>query len=176
MHNDMISYVFEAGGTLRKLAVINGRHGNVGFIDMDNNGKLEVYFMDWTFAYWWTCFCASPAPEVILRYENGHFKIAADLMRKQPPTPEDIEAYIRKVRKGDGWALEDNLYSPSRPPSSLWGYMLDLIYSGNADSAWKYLHRAWPAGIPGKEKFAKAFREQLAESPYWPAIKAMNRN
>ena len=56
----------------------------------------------------------------------------------------------------------------------LWGTMLDLIYSGHEEGAWKFLDTAWPSKVRGKDVFARDFRAQLAKSPYWPAVKAMN--
>ena len=39
---------------------------------------------------------------------------------------------------------------------------------------WKFLDDAWPPKVRGKDVFARDFRAQLAKSPYWPAVKAMN--
>ena len=44
--------------------------------------------------------------------------------------------------------------------------MLDLIYAGNMDSAWRLLDKAWPANQPNKEVFLKDFKEQLMASAY----------
>jgi hypothetical protein len=52
--------------------------------------------------------------------------------------------------------------------------MLDLIYSGHDAEAWKFLDAAWPPKVSGKDSFARDFRAQLAKSPYWPAVTAMN--
>jgi hypothetical protein len=52
--------------------------------------------------------------------------------------------------------------------------MLDLIYSGHADDAWKFLDDAWPSKVQGKDAFARDFRAQLAKSKYWPTVEAMN--
>jgi hypothetical protein len=52
--------------------------------------------------------------------------------------------------------------------------MLDLIYTGNMDSAWKFFDKAWDKSFNGKKKFLREFREQLQTSPYWFQIRKMN--
>jgi hypothetical protein len=49
--------------------------------------------------------------------------------------------------------------------------MLDLIYGGHPEMAWKFLDVAWPPKVHGKERFARDFRNQLAKSKYWQARK-----
>lgn len=173
MHCCLISSVFEIDDHFRKVATINGMHSGVGFTDLNGDGKLEVTFRDWTFAYWWTSFAASPAPGLILSYQDGSYKLAADLMRKPAPTVTELEERVERVRDGDSWAVMDNL-SGGIPPSHFWGYTLDLIYSGNAKYAWKFVDMAWPQNSTGKEEFIKAFKKRLAMSPYWREIEAMN--
>jgi hypothetical protein len=173
MHCAYLSYIFQIDAEFRQVAAVNGLHSEPRFEDLDRDGKLEILLDDWTFAYWWTCFADSPAPRVILRYCSGAYKPATDLMRKPAPTQREMEEHLHRVRKGEGWA-EKNGYYETTPPSHLWGYMLDLIYSGNAVSAWKFLDRAWPQSMAGKDEFVRAFKEQLATSEYWPEIEAMN--
>lgn len=57
-----------------------------------------------------------------------------------------------------------------KAPSDLWGKMLDLIYSGNRDSAWKLLDMSWPANHPNKTEFLEEFKIQLATSPFYRDI------
>jgi hypothetical protein len=94
-------------------------------------------------------------------------------MRKPAPAQKEIEEHLRRVRKGEGWA-EENGYDRTAPPSHLWGYMLDLIYSDNAAWAWEFLDRTWPQSIAGKDEFLTDFKATLATSEYWPEIEAMN--
>jgi hypothetical protein len=44
--------------------------------------------------------------------------------------------------------------------------MLDLIYTGNEQTAWQYFEMVWPPKRQGKELFLKDFKAQLAESYY----------
>jgi len=52
--------------------------------------------------------------------------------------------------------------------------MLDLIYTGNMNAAWKFFDKAWVKRVKGKDKFLREFREQLKTSPYWSEIEKMN--
>ena len=52
--------------------------------------------------------------------------------------------------------------------------MLELIYTGHARLAWDFAERAGPPARPGKEAFLTEFRAPLAQSPYWPEVRAWN--
>jgi len=171
-------HIFELGKTFRKLATIDASFGDSGphFLPAEKNSKnmgLAIQIHDWTFANWNTDFADSPAPKVLLRFSDNAYRVAPDLMRASALGPTDLEARAAEVRnyapsaKGGEWPHAE--LSPQ-----LWGTMLDLIYSGHAEDAWKFLDAAWPAKVRGKDAFARDFRAQLAKSPYWPAVKAMN--
>jgi len=163
-------YVFEIGEAFRFLGVIDAGHGDGSdFADLDGDANLEFVGCDWTFAYWYTSFADSPAPTIILRYSDGRYRFAMDLMRKPAPSAEALErgaAVIRRDKKE--WERFD------RPPSYLWGTILDLIYEGNENSAWQFFDLAWPKDVGGKKKFAREFRAQLKRSPYWPEVRQLN--
>ncbi len=139
------------------------------FEDQTGDGRLECILKDWTFAYWNTCYTCSPAPEVILRYRRGAYVVAADLMAKNAPTEDELTQLARQVR-------EDPIGSPwnsSEVSVDYWAEMLNLIYTGHEDLAWRFADEAWPKARPGKDEFLAEFRSRLAESPYWPAIRAV---
>ena len=175
----LIFHIFEIGPNFKKLGTIDAQFGDSGphFIHPDKDSKntgLAIQIHDWTFANWNTDFADSPAPKVILQFSGGAYRIAPDLMRtSDDPAASDLATPASAVRsfpgsaKGGGWPKAD--VSPQ-----LWETMLDLIYSGHADAAWKFLDDAWPPKVQGKDKFAQDFRAQLAKSPYWPAVNAMN--
>ncbi len=56
-------------------------------------------------------------------------------MRKPRPTQEALDDKIKIIQKNDSW-------KDGEPPVELWGYMLDLIYSGNAKVAWQFFDKA----------------------------------
>jgi hypothetical protein len=156
--------ILELGDEVKQIGSINAGHSDACRFHRERDGRLDFIVSDWTFAYWHASFAESPAPDVILRYEPGGYKVAADLMRKPDPPEAEFKEMVRKGRllklDREGW-----------PESDLWGTMLDLIYSGRAELAWKYCDLAWPGKPKTKEQFLIEFRKQLALSPYWPAIK-----
>ena len=170
-HCCLLFHVFDLGKKLRTVATIDAQHaGNSRFADVGRDGKLEFETFDYTFAYWHASFAESPAPAIILRYRNGRFRFAEELMRK-PSLPEpELTARAQKLRNAPEWE------SPDDPPSGLWSEMLDLIYTGNAPQAWRFFDLAWPAGRKGKEEFLREFRAKLAKSPYWSDVEGLNRS
>ena len=174
----LIFHIFEIGPTFKKLGTIDAQFGDTGphFIHPDKDSKalgLAIEIHDWTFANWNTDFADSPAPKIILQFSGGAYRIAPDLMRSSEPDAIDLAVRANAVKsflgsaKGGAWPKA--VVSPQ-----LWETMLDLIYSGHAGDAWKFLDAAWPPKVNGKDKFAQDFRAQLAKSPYWPAVNAMN--
>ncbi len=158
--------VLELGDEVKRVGSINAGHGDTCRFRREADGRLDFVVSDWTFAYWHTSFAESPAPDVILRYEHGEYVVAAGLMRKTAPSASEFDAAVKKGQKlklgSDGW-----------PGGDFWAPMLDWIYTGHADLAWKYCDLAWPGKPATKEKFLSEFRQLLSQSPYWPAIKAM---
>ncbi len=162
-------HIFEIGRTFKKIAVLDGGD-ELGshFEDINNDKKLEFITRDWTFQYWKTDFAASPAPRVILRYSKGKYSIAEDLMFKPGPERAEFRKKAKEIKSEKSWRK-------GNPPPVLWGYMLDLIYTGHEDLALKFIKLAWPVDVTGQDEFLKEFREQLATSPYWPQIQEMNK-
>lgn len=170
-------HIFEIGPTFKKIGTINAEFGDAGphFVHLDDNPKatgVAIRIRDWTFANWNTDFADSPAPIVVLRFSDGEYRMAPDLMRATVPPAGALDSLAAAVRnyapsaKGGAWP--DAHVSPQ-----LWATMLDLIYTGNADAAWKFLDSAWPPKVSGKDVFARDFRAQLAKSQYWPVVKTM---
>jgi hypothetical protein len=191
------TFVFEIGRRFQEIAKLGAEEDHSSyarFTDFDGDGILEFVTYDWTFQYWRTSFADSPAPQVILRYRNGTYRIADDLMRKPAPLSMELASRARKIQQvkwgapclaAEGF-VESVLcgtagYAPCRyteypcPPSNLWGTMLDLLYTGQAALAWQFLEMAWPLRIQGKDKFLTDFRTQLTQSPYWPDVHALSQ-
>lgn len=170
-------HVFELTPTFREVGKIDAQFGDQGphFIaDKTSKTKdLAVEIHDWTFANWNTDFADSPAPTVFLRYGAQGYRVAPDLMRAQKLAPPGLEERADEVRNFAPSA-DGGLWPKTDVSPQLWATMLDLIYSGHAGDAWKFLDSAWPANMQGKDAFASDFRAQLAKSPYFDAITEMN--
>jgi hypothetical protein len=174
-------HIFEIGSTFREIGTIAAKYGDTPphFMHMDDkdskNAGVKIQVGDWTFANWHSDFADSPAPKVILRFSDGAYRVSPDLMRSPIPSVSDLDARAAEIRthkntsKNKSWPGAD--VSPT-----LWATMLDLIYTGHAGDAWKFLDRAWPPQIAGKDAFAHDFRAQLKRSPYWSAVETMNES
>jgi hypothetical protein len=172
-------YIFELGPTeFRIIDVINALHDDPAtqhFVRLEPGG-LQIVVHDWTFANWHASFGRAPAPLVILHYRNGHFVPAPELMRESPPAPAQLQAKANRIRLDvltANFHDSTTVWPDAKIPTELWGTMLDYIYAGHADLAWKFADLAWPAGMWGKRRFIAEFKRQLAQSPYWPGIRAM---
>jgi hypothetical protein len=171
-------HIFEIGPTFKKLASIDAEFGDSGphFVHPDKDSKstgLLVEIHDWTFANWNTDFADSPAPKVVLRFSDDAYRVAPDVMRTTAPTASDLATRAASVRD-DAASAKGGAWPKAQISPQLWGTMLDLIYAGHTDDAWKFLDRAWPPNVQGKDAFARDFRAQLAKSRYWPDVSAMN--
>lgn len=168
-HCCAIFHIFEIGERFRLIEEINAADSECArFEDLRHDGNLDLVLNDHTFAYWNACFALSPAPHVLLRYHEGKYHLDAELMRKSAPTDgelsEQVEAIKAQFADNEGF-MEGN--AEWKAPPALWGEMLDWIYSGNMDMAWRLCDLAWPSDCPGKDKFLEDFRQQLKESPYY---------
>ena len=154
--------VLELGERPHIIATLDaGDSDGAHFADLKGDGRYEFVANDWTFAYWHASFAASPAPALILSWQDDSraFKIDLELMRKPSPSPAAFEELVAKIKKEDDWQ--------GRVPPDLWRAMLDFIYTGHPDLAWKIHDLAWPSSKPGKGGFLGAFCEQLQQSPYF---------
>jgi hypothetical protein len=167
--------VFSVGDDMALEAEIRGLSDGIEFKDLDKDGIPEIIGHDCTFLDWWAALGKPPAPKIILRYiEGSGYVLADDLMRKDPPADEDMQVYADSLKNGS--------------ISRVWSYMLDLIYTGNGDTAWKFYdmvewNSEWETqatdddnskGKGDKQEYLEAFKEHLSTSPYWGALKKLN--
>ena len=168
-------HIFEIGKEFRRIAVLDALDNDGAHFEKIGSDKRLVFVMyDLTtfseFGDYWCDrdFKTPPASGIMLRYINGKYRLAIDLMRKPAPSSRKIASMIEEVQRN--WP-----YGCSVPiPKRLWEIMLDLVYSGNAELAWQVFDRAWMPGTSGKEEALKAFRSELEKSPYWEEIKMLN--
>ncbi|HXW85261.1 MAG TPA: hypothetical protein VEJ86_12695 [Candidatus Binataceae bacterium] len=172
-------YVFDIGTKFRLVDTLHleqDEHAAPHLVRLEDGHGLQVITHDWTFSGWHASPPQSPAPLVILHYRDGAFHVDEDLMREPAMSLGKLQAEASPVRwrlltgNADGAASS---WPSAKVSPDLWESMLSLIYAGHEDLAWKYLDYAWPGDVRGKEKFAADFRKQLALSPYWKEISAM---
>ncbi len=158
--------IYETGQKFRKIAVIDD-HIGIEFTDLDGDSKLEIVVGDHAFISLAECNACYRPPKVILRYQNGAYRIAIDLMHKPAPSHEDLERNAVQVLDDASWRGEAWLVK-KKVPESLFTTMLELPYTGHPDLAWQFLEMAWPPDISGKDPWLNKFRSELRESQYWP--------
>lgn len=164
-HCCSLTYIFELGDVFRLVAVIPTTHSDGRFVHLDDDDIPEFVFDDWHFAYWATPFAGSPSPEIILRYEDGVYRPAIDLLRRPAPEQAKLEKQAQRIQQS---------FWESDGLPELLEIMLDLIYSGHADLAWKFLDAAWPPDFAGKDEFLIAFLHELSANVYWPELQTLN--
>ena len=172
-------HIFEIGKEFREIGSIHAQQDDPAaphFVHLEDTGGVQIVLHDWTFAGWHARFAESPAPLVILHYNKGAFVLDERIMRQPAPSLEMVKAEASPIR----WRLLTRTGTgdvpswPSAPISpDLWAGMLSLIYAGHQNLAWKYLDYAWPENVHGKDRFLIDFNKQLASSPYWLQIHAM---
>lgn len=174
MHCCFTIHVFELGDQFREAGRIESGHSDTAdFADLHHDHHYEFVGWDWAFAYWKTSFAESPAPRVVLTYQDGAFRPDLALMRTPTPSPAKFKALVAKVRSDDGWAREPdgvNCDDVCDVPVALWKNMLDLMYGGHSDLAWQLLNDSWPARHTDKSKFISQFCVALTHSQYWPSL------
>lgn len=174
MHCCFTLHVFELGDQFREAGRIESGHSDTAdFADLKHDRHYEFVGWDWAFAYWKTSFAESPAPRVVLTYQDGAFLPDLALMRTPAPSPAKFEALVLKIRSDDGWSRKPdhvNCDDACDVPVALWKNMLDLLYGGHTDLAWQLLHDSWPARHTDKSKFISEFCVALTHSQYWPSL------
>jgi hypothetical protein len=169
-------HVFEFSDEFREIARVEaGDSDNANFVELNHDGSYEFEGHDWAFAYWRTCFLCSPAPRIVLKYREGHFRLAFDLMRTPNLSEEEFADTIESVRSDDEWSsrVAPDCVQNCGVPVALWKNMLDLMYGGHADLAWRLLDESWLTTKHGKAAFAGQFCKRLRSSQYWPDLKVM---
>lgn len=174
--------IYSLGKQLKRLDVLEGKHGNFEFKDLDRDKKYEAIGNDWAFAYWSESFDRSPAPGIILRWKNGKYHFAEKLMKK---------SYNRKeiLKMAEEFKSEQYVLPYSKDDKSLHveaevvAAMLELIYSGNGNLAWEFLEHVWLKSEDKllnkrwqseKKLFLYGFKAQLKNSLYWADLRKLN--
>jgi hypothetical protein len=162
-------YVFELAPAFRLLATLNDADDDLAHFERDaTNRRYYYHTADWTFAYWPTCFACSPSELVVLRWvdeaNGGAFHLALDKMQKPAPMPAEWNKSLAAARKvvsqGDTSSIG----------TTLWQTVLDLIYTGHSDLAWKFVNAAGPRAQQKPFPSLTDFCGLLKQSPYWPDL------
>lgn len=158
---------FELGNTVKPVDVLSTGDTRTVATGKNPKGGLRLKTGDSTFAYWLVSFASSPIPQVVLDFKNGAFRPNLEAMKKPAPSMAVLQRKANAAKKEINlkpYTGEDFLDSFV---DAFWGEMLDLMYAGHEDLAWKYLDMVWDPRKPGKELFVRDFKAQLAKSEFW---------
>ena len=155
-------YIFELEPKLRLKATLNDGDTDLGhFEDLDHNGRY-FYVADEIWSYWPASFAGSVSHKVILKWDKDRFRLDLDRMRYSAPTPEQWKDALK-----DADDVADD-----RPSLgvALWDTVLDLIYKGHSDLAWKFVKEVNPNALKGDNPSLEDFCSMLKFSEYWPDL------
>ena len=168
--------LFDISEEFRLMTKIDGGDSVPQFVDWDNDNIPEIELLDMSYAYFPGCFASSPTPTVVFKYSNRSHVLAMDQMSK-PITDKDeylkkFQKHAQEVKNDEIWTSgPDGNYSHYHIPSDLFSHALDLMYGGNEDYGWKFIHEAWTDGFPVDEELLDKFREKMNASSYWRDLK-----
>lgn len=155
------------------MSTLQGADGGGLFRQTPSGWVFQV--ADGHFRYWRAPWASSPQCTVVLRYQNGGWKLAGDEMRRRPFDAKTLSDLAQRVANDP--AAWDEIEKPDfgRYNPALWQNMLDLIYSGNPEQALQFFDLAWPARFASeKEQFRRDFFDHLHSSPYWNEISQLS--
>ncbi len=159
-------FIFECGDQFRLIAVVESLGTYPRLKDLDGDGIPEVTASDDEFYHWPVCMDGEPIPEVILRWRDGKYVAAKDLMLKPAPTLDELHALAAQLQASPDW-------ESGSVPEALWTNALALIYGGHEALGWKFVEAAWKPGFPDKEDLINYYlRGKLENSIYWQDLKA----
>lgn len=115
---------------------------------------------------------------MLLAYVEGAsnqpgFHLALDKMQRPAPTTDEWQKGLADVRH-ELTLEEKNMFNFL--PQVLWKEVLDLIYTGHSDLAWKFLNEAGPKAQAGPYPDLATFCSKLKTSPYWPDLEPTLRD
>jgi len=161
MHCCRELYVFELGEKFREITIIYSSYldlESLKFKDIDKDGIPEISFYTNSWRYWRNSAGAEePILKTILKYKNGNYHIYKEKMAKPMPDSTKLKKWVKECRR----LGEDINFR-----STIWSYMLEMIYGGHYRQAIEFSVKAWPPKVKGYDIFLKDFDEQLTCDPY----------
>jgi hypothetical protein len=163
-------YVFELEPRLTLLATIDDGDANGHFEYSDDNHRY-YYVTEDIWSYWPASFAGSTSHKVLLRFKEdahgGGFHVDMEKMRSPAPSADQWKAALKDV---DDAVRDDPANERANLSSALWDSVLDLIYTGHSDLAWKFIAEVNPKALQGNYPHLDEFCGMLQSDPYWPDI------
>ena len=172
-HCCRIDYVFEMRPRVTLLATLQARDADQSyFVNLAHDGSFRYVTGDWAFAYWHGSFGGSPVHEVVLRFlpseRGGAYHLDWEAMHRPVPTAEEWQKMRDRVR-AEVELKQKGMVEHLR--GALWQEVLDLVYTGHPDLAWKLLTEAGPYAQSPDDPNLNDFCGTLKDSLYWNDLK-----
>jgi len=162
-----MNYIIELSNPLKILWRQFSGDGSATLVDLNNDGIMEIEVMDDVLDYWNTSHAASPFPTVTLSLQKSAYHADPKYMRRPAPSDADLKR-TAKLMTAEYWsgqycAPDDEVCMPP------WGYVVDLIYTGNMETAKKFIDMAWVENetFKSKDDFIAEFVEALKAGKYY---------
>lgn len=169
-------HILELGEELSVFWDFDTEDSGVSIIDINKDGIMELITGDAIFNYWKTSYSTSPKPDVILSFNGSTNKyvVNTNMMHKPAPIQEVIESKA-KIWSKDGWndyGSDGCAIWPNMDCTVPWAYAIDLLYSGNLESAKTYIDLVWRDNEQFKSKdiFWNELKEQIKKSNFYADI------
>jgi hypothetical protein len=159
-------YVFQIGDTFKPVATINTTGGGE-FQALRRDGSLDLVTFERTLEGMCVCEADAVYAKIIFRYQNNRYQIDLAAMKRPAPDQQKLLKMAGKIKAAFANAFDGEI---GGAPTVMKGRMLELIYSGNMESAWKLCELSWPTKSRGKDLFLKEFVEELKSSPHYNDI------
>jgi hypothetical protein len=163
-HCCSIHYVFELEPQLKLLATLNDTNDDLARFEL-SAGHYYYVTADWTFGYWPTCFACSPSALVTLVWSDdkngGGFHLATQEMQTPAPTTAEWNKQLADAQKAVAAGDADSI------GTTMWQTVLNLIYDGHSDLAWKFVDALGPKAQQSPLPTLGDFCSLLKTSPYW---------
>jgi hypothetical protein len=173
-HCCWIHYVFELEPQFKLLATLNDSDDDGARFERFKDGHYYYITADWTFGYWPTCFACSPSALVALHWTDdkngGGFHLAVDKMQTPAPTTAEWNKELSAAQKAVGAGDADSI------GTTMWQTVLNLIYTGHSDLAWKFVDALGPKAQQSPFPSLADFCSMLKTSPYWPDLQPTLRD
>lgn len=115
--------------------------------DLDGDGVME-FIVSEHYYFPFFDYKAHPSSRVVLRWTGSTYALDLDLMRHLP-SPEGYQSVLEEAKQL--WGSSDEREKKAQG-WRLYNAVIDLIYSGNWDTAWKLFDDVLPTGFRGSSK------------------------
>jgi hypothetical protein len=178
-HCCMTMEIFDLKPQLKLLLSLDAGNSDYSHFELDKaTGVYDFVSREQVFAYWHTSYAESPMPLVILKPvldARGNLNYRLDWTKMQKPAPAD-SVWNDDLKQAQSAFAEDAAEGDYSAGSGLWTPMLELIYSGQSEFAWKLVDAAWPKRKSGKDAFEADLCGQLTRSPFWQDLQPTLKN